>query len=430
MLSWHFVTRSQYDAAIAGDTITDEMLCFISDTGELYRGKKLFNESVVLCDSFPTTGIAMGKVYINTNNLEGKIWNGSSWVTVIHAVETSVNENNTTAPVTGSAVVEYVTSKIEEMASSSKIVTNVEYKADTNTLAVTTGDGNVQNLAMSNVAVELEYDASTGDLKLLNANGVALGTAINLDLERFVSGAEYDSNSKSIILSFNDESNNLTIPIGDLVDTYTSENSSTVKLTVTGNKFKAEAVVSEDSGNMLQVKENGLYVAATDISGKVDKVLNATAGDVATLTSDGGLEDSGYTLGGETMSDTPSATVLATEAGVDNYISGVRQALNGSIANKMAKVDPSTVGQVIRASDTGDAEASGYTLGSETMSDTPSATVLATEAGVVGYVQNNYVSNNDIVGSEEFANQADAASDSKVTSEKAVVDALSWQTSF
>lgn len=426
MLTWHFVTRSQYDAAVQAGSVTDEMLCFLSDTGELYRGTKMFNESVVLYDELPVSGIAMGKLYINSATLEGRIWNGSAWVTVINPVAATVDAGNTTAPVTGSAVASYVSERIQEVTGSAAVVTSVAYTAATNTLVVTTGDGETSDLPMTNVAAELKYDKTTGKLELVNAAGTALGSAINLDLERFVSEATYDDEAKKIVLSFNDESDALEIPIGDLVDTYTAEDSTTIKMTVTGNKFTANAIVSEAEGNVLVATDNGLYVAATDISGKVDKVAGASAGDIATLTAEGGIADSGYTLGDAELGN--DAKVLATEAAVNTYIAGVRTALEGSIATKMAKVDAAAAGQVIRASSTGDAEASGYTLGGETF--TGGANVLATEKGAQTYVQGYAVAKTDIVGSAEFAAQADAASDAKVTSEKAVVDALTWKTSF
>lgn len=428
MLSWYFIKSDAYKAAVQAGKVTNDMLCFLEDTRELYRGTQLFNESVELYTTLPTTGIAMGKLYIDSATLEGRIWNGTAWTTVIKPVANTVEVSNETQGVTGKAVVDYVAQQIANVTGSASVVTGVSYTAATNTLKVTTGDGNTQDLPMTNVAASLAYDPSTGALTILNAEGTALGTAVNLDLERFVESATYDDETKKIILSFNDESEDLEIPVGDLVDTYTTKSGKGVQLTVTGNEFTAEAIVSEAEDNMLILTDNGLYVAAQDLSGKVDKVAGATAGNVATLTAEGGIDDSGIKAGAATLAETPNATTLATEAAVAAHIAGVRDALNESINKKMNKVDAAAAGQVIRASAEGDAEASGYTLGGETM--TGGATVLATEAGAQAYVQGYAVAKTDIVGSAEFAAQADAASDEKVTSEKAVVDALTWKTSF
>lgn len=428
MLQWYFLTKSAYDAAVTASKVTDEMLVFTEDTHEIFRGTSKFAEPCELVASYPTSGQAMGKLYINSSTLEGKIWNGTSWQTVIRAVATTVDASNTTQAVTGKAVADYVAEKIEEVAGSGNVVTGVAYEAATNTLKVTTGDGETDSLPMTNVAAELSYDPSTGELKLLNASGIALGSAINLDLERFVSEASYDEEEKVITLKFNDDSEALLINIGDLVDTYTAASGKGVSLTVTGNQFKAEAIVSSAAGNQLTLTDNGLYVAAQDLSGKMDKDTDAAVGNIATFAAGGNAVDGGIKAGAATLADTTNATTLATEAAVEAHVEGVRAALATSIAQKMTKVGTGKTGQVIRATSTGDAEASGYTLGGETM--TGGATVLATEKGAQAYVQGYAVAKTNIVGSAEFAAQADAASDSKVTSEKAVVDALSWKTSF
>ena len=446
MLTWYYVTRAQFDAAVTAGTVTDERLCFLSDTKEIYRGTKMFNESVEVYSTLPTTGIAMGKIYIDSTTLEGKIWNGSDWVTVIKPVQDgigAINPDNLN-PVTGNAVYQYMENYAFEIVSSifgdkeNGFISEVEYDSESNELVIYKGydfiydeAGNMtgtspavfQRLPMTNLAVDLQYDKTTGKL---DCNGTTLGTAINLDLERFVSEASYDEESKNITLKFNDDSDALVIPIGDLVDTYTAEDSTTIKMTVTGNKFVAEAAISTDEGNIIQVKENGLYVAAVDISCKVDKVANATAGDIAVLTADGGIEDSAYSLGTAELGE--GEKVVATEAAVVSYVNGVRDTLNESIEKKMSKVAETDVGQVIIASATGDSEASGYTIGGDTMDG--SATKLATEAGAQAYVQSYAVSKANIVNSADFAAQVDAASDENVVSEKAVVDAMTWKTSF
>lgn len=428
MLQWYFLSKSAYDTAVTAGKVTDEMLVFTEDTKEIFRGTTKFAEPCELVASYPTSGIAMGKLYINSSTLEGKIWNGSSWQTVIRAVASTVESTNTTQAVTGKAVADYVAEKIAEVTGSGNVVTGVAYDADSTTLKVTTGDGETKDVPMSNVAVELSYDASTGALKLLNASGTALGSTINLDLERFVTAAEYDDEAKVITLSFNDDSAPLDIPVGDLVDTYTAKSGKGVSLTVTGNEFVAEAIVSSASGNMLTLTDTGLYVAAQDLSGKMDKDTDATVGNIAVFAAGGNAVDGGIVAGGATLAANTSATTLASEAAVEAHVEGVRAALATSIAQKMTKVGTGKTGQVIRADANGDAEASGYTIGGDTM--TGGSSVLATEKGAQAYVQGYAVAKTDIVGSAEFAAQADAASDTKVTSEKAVVDALTWKTSF
>lgn len=78
-----------------------------------------------------------------------------------------------------------------------------------------------------------------------------------------------------------------------LVDTYkakaTGKDTSTT-ITVSGYEIEVKVNVSAAAGNALSLKADGLYV---DISGKADKVKNATSGNFAALDANGNLTDSG-----------------------------------------------------------------------------------------------------------------------------------------
>ena len=106
MLTWHYITRAAYDAASETDKSSDKLF-FLSDTKEIYRGTESFTESVILYTTEPTTK-AVGKLYINATTLEGKIWNGSAWTTVIQPVVSTVDASNTVNPVSGKGIAEFV----------------------------------------------------------------------------------------------------------------------------------------------------------------------------------------------------------------------------------------------------------------------------------------------------------------------------------
>lgn len=78
-----------------------------------------------------------------------------------------------------------------------------------------------------------------------------------------------------------------------LVDTYkakaTGKDASTT-VTIAGYEVDVKVNVSAAAGNALVLKDDGLYV---DISGKADKVKNATAGNFAALDANGNMTDSG-----------------------------------------------------------------------------------------------------------------------------------------
>ncbi len=59
-----------------------------------------------------------------------------------------------------------------------------------------------------------------------------------------------------------------------------------------------------------------------DLTGKLDKVTGAVAGNLPTLTAEGAIQDSGKKIGGATLAETPDANTVATEAAVKAAIDG------------------------------------------------------------------------------------------------------------
>lgn len=74
-----------------------------------------------------------------------------------------------------------------------------------------------------------------------------------------------------------------------LVDVYTVKAGDSAKiLNIAGNEI--EFKIDPDEDNAVEATANGIKVS---ISGKIDKVSGATAGNIPTLKSDGSIEDSG-----------------------------------------------------------------------------------------------------------------------------------------
>lgn len=426
MITWHYITSDVYHAASDAQK-TNDKLFFLSDTGEIYRGKQLFTESVILHSTEPTVK-AIGKLYINSTTLEGRIWNGTSWSTVIRPVQAALTASDATNPVSGKAVADYVSKRIEDVTGSGNLVASVAYAEATNTLSVSMADGNTESIPMNNVAADLVYDKATGKLQVKNASGTAIGSGINLDLERFVSAASYDHDTRTITLSFN-SGDPLTIDVGDLVDTYTADSpTDSINMTVSGNKISAEVRISSSTtNNQLHIKDDGLYVLPTDISGKIDKVDgSAHTNQVPVITSSGGIQSSGAIIGGATIdfASGHSGSMLATESAVIEVVN----TLQGNIDGKIAKVEPGKENEIILATADGQAKTSGTKIGGEAFAATPNAATLATEKAVQTYVSDYAVAKTNVVNSSSFAAQtASGVSDAKVASEKAVFEAMSWK---
>lgn len=289
MMYWHIVTSAEYKLGnkVAGD------MYFLSDTKEIYRGAVPFTESVVLYNAtLPTESIAKNRLYIDSSSLAGYIHDGEQWKEVIKAVTDTVTSDGT-APVSGKAVAAYVAAQMAGMTAST-VISSLSWDAAEHMLTATKGDQTTQEVIFDGLGCSLSYVASTGTLQLLDASGEKIGDAIELAKDQFVTSGEYDAENKKIILYFDAEkTNSVEIDAAGLVDIYTGEDSNSATITVSAdNKIKAEVKISLADGNVLEVKEDGLY-ASVDTSGLMDKVPEAVEGNIVTFGTDGQVVDSG-----------------------------------------------------------------------------------------------------------------------------------------
>ena len=451
MLTWHYVTSKAYKDAGAEEKTSDKLF-FLSDTKEIYRGTELFTQAYELYTTTKPTTPAVGRIYIESSTLEGSIYNGSDWVTVIQPVQATLDQADTTKPVSGKAVHDYVTSAIANVTSDSDNAFNgASYNAGANSITFTRNSGtNPVSVEITDLPCDLAYDGDTGLLQLADKDGTPMGTGINLDLERFVKSGEYNPDTEEITLYFDDEkTDSITIDASALVDIYTGGTTSTATVNVSaGNEITATVRVSAESGNQVVAKEDGIFVAAPDMSGlgnKQDKDSDAVAGNLAKFDDSGNAIDAGIVAGGATLSGTPNATTLATEAAV----AAIRSALQTAIDGKIAKISGGTTGNIVTVAADGQVADSGKKAGGATLSETPNANTLATEAAVkaatdalstgkqdkdTDAVQNNlakFDANGNTVdagvkaGGSTLAEQANATT---MATEAAVVAALEWKT--
>lgn len=309
LMSWRIVTRAQYNAG----TPNDHDLYFISDEKIIYRGTELYTKPI----DFYTTAAglpsapALFRIYVNTDTFEGKVWNGTDWVTVIKALADTVAPDGM-APVTGKAVAEFVADQIKTVTGSSAILNGASWDPDNHILTFTKGSGDPINIPLAGLAVTLQYIPTTGALSLLDAKGDIIGDTINLDLERFVHSGEYDADNKNVILYFNDDkTDSVTIPVADLVDEYTGENTASINISIIGHKISAAVNISAEADNGLEMKADGLYVKKDE--SKADKDTDAVENNIAVFDTNGNPVDSGKSIEDVANSVTAAALTWKTE---------------------------------------------------------------------------------------------------------------------
>ena len=157
MLSIYSITNEEYINAATADK-TDDRLFFLKDTGEIYKGTELYSKSVEFVSEFPSNP-AINRLYINATTLEGRVYDGSSWTTVLNPIQNVVDSSNTISGVTGKAVVDYVMAYINTI--NAELETTVRKDAIVTRLANTTADASDEKIASEkSILAALEWRTS------------------------------------------------------------------------------------------------------------------------------------------------------------------------------------------------------------------------------------------------------------------------------
>ena len=347
------------------------MLYFIKDTKELYRGNVNYSSAIV----FHNNGErplkgAIGKLYINNSNNEGTTWDGSKWTVVIPAISSTVLDQSGVG-VANPVSGAAVKTYVESVAAATLAKCVTNITWDgTNRAVVYTVNNVDHSVPLTKLATTLTYDGTTGVVSLKDLNNDTI-SSINIPLDNFVTGGAYDDNLKALVLNFKNGTT-VQIPARDLVQLYHDLDSTTVDITIGTDATTGENTIKADV-KISSVADNAIEV-------KQDGLY------VAPTTS------------------------------------------------KMDKVGTGHDNEVIVADQYGNAAASGYKVGGNTLNSnaTTQRTLLATEAAVTA-VKNSieqeaeatYVKLADIITTADDID-INNPSPEKVISEQALVEALSW----
>lgn len=209
-------TYEQYKALASKDS---NALYFLSN-GQLYKGDLHLSDQVIVTDSLPVTG-EVGKIYINTSNNTVNYCGASGYVSMMPSTITAITgaEDDSTIPTT-KAVIDYVQGKLDEIPDA------VDY-----------------TVTISTKETPTEGYAKTYEIKQLDG---VIGT-IDIPKDMVVSSGTVTENGegvKVIQLTLNN-GDVIEIPVADLVDIYTAEQSATqVQLAINDSNEISASIVA------------------------------------------------------------------------------------------------------------------------------------------------------------------------------------------
>lgn len=405
-----------------------DTLYFLTDAKKIMKGDIDVTENIVVVTNFDGSagGVAVenafeGKFYINVTTFECRIKSGAAWVVMSPGYITDgtnfAQSGNEGKFATIAAIKAYITEQIAGITGGTAFVKGVTWDSTNHALLVDKGGEAPTSVALSGMAYTPTWDAGTLKLTIPVVGGNDV--VINFPKDNFVRSGRYEADypvgsGPAIVLVVNGGSGTddqeVVIPAASLVDVYTGEASNDITVTV-GEDHKITATVKIDpaEGNALVSSVSGLKV---DISGKADKLASA-AGKVLIGSADGNIANGGVTLKttgemGTSATEVPVASLIAaaitaavsaaqgTLQGAINAVSGrvdtaesdieeLQTTVSGfqtSLANYIASMGAGNADEIVLSTATGGIKRSAKKIGGATLSASPDANTVATEAAV------------------------------------------------
>lgn len=278
-------SSTNYQAMTSKDA---DVLYFLTDTLQIFKGSSEYTKSCKLVSSLPsTTDGIQGIIYINTTDYTLHVFNGTSFVQITKGYATSIPASPTNNDVpTTKAVADYVTNKIADVTGGVGVfVTDVTYTPSTGTLAVAKGADPV-NTVLTGVVNNPTYDSTTRKITLPVFGGDSL--VIELGKDAFVESGSYNADTKTIDLLLT-SGDPVSIPVGALIDIYTGVATASATVSVSSdNKISVDVKLSATANNQITIESDGLYVPLPDAYTKAetDAKIKTVSDSLSTHISD------------------------------------------------------------------------------------------------------------------------------------------------
>lgn len=136
-------------------------------------------------------------------------------------------------------------------------IVKIDYDSSTQEITYMYGDEETETIPLKNLITNVSYNGSTGDFTFDVANGTS--KVINTPVENFLSDVTYDPITKKITFKMV-SGQTFEVDIHDLVDVYTVDDTDTISMNISGNIITSNVKISEDKDNLIELKDDGLFV--------------------------------------------------------------------------------------------------------------------------------------------------------------------------
>lgn len=350
-------------------------LYVITDVGKIYKGNVDVTKCINLIETeseIPEADSAVpGTLYVAKDTYAVKVLDAeeSDFVTILPGYVTDginwAQSTDDSKLVTLGVIKEKLNEEISKITSSveSAKITTVTNSFTEGKLKTTVHQGesdiSSDDIELTGVAHGVKYEASKLTVELYGEESVEVDFTSMLK-DKFLTSAQYDGDydsashqnvspeldgKKVIIFTIAEDDTPLVVDVSALVDTYTAKavgDTDNIKVTIEENEVSASLIITDsgDGKTILTVDESGKLTAKspaeavgdaiaaaiesaltdagalkTALDKKLDKLDSGNTDEIIISTADG-IVRSGKKLGGATLSSSPDASTVATEAAV------------------------------------------------------------------------------------------------------------------
>lgn len=289
----HKIRSTKTLAGYKNSTKNNNTFYFVEETSQIFRGDICFTSPYIICTAFPTTNIAKDKLYFNKTTSELKIYGDNSWLNII-TIATDILTANDNDFINKKILLNYINSKISTTPLTDPDITKLISVAGMKSIvkdsitSVNTFDALLPNIGavkryITDILPDGTYitnitnNSTIGGITLNLSNGTNADLTINA--ANGIKSTSTDISKKRIVITKLDNTTvNIDITsildlISDSGDTIIS--SETINVGTIGDNVSLNVNISNDEGNNLEARSNGLYMSGGSSlgPGDADKVL-------------------------------------------------------------------------------------------------------------------------------------------------------------
>lgn len=340
-VNFHVLTRAAYNALATKEAGT---LYFLSDEHAIYRGTENYSDEIDIVTTLPAVADAVPrKVYIEASTMAIKATiDNINWIVASPGYLTD-DANWADAASDKLATIGLIKKALSE-------ATGVDFTLSFNaeTGVISAGEGEGKSVALTGVAHSPTYAADTMTITIPVYGQDDLVIVIPKD--KYLTGGQYNEATGDIEFTIEGVAEPIKVPASAIVKQLEAANEGkNVQITIADGKISATVVIDPAADNLLIDDGNGLRVKPDDSrmpaltgtaedAGKIlivgadgktaaiatlklsdlggGSVSGAVENNLTSFGPDGSLKDSGKTVGGATLAETPDADTVATEAAV------------------------------------------------------------------------------------------------------------------